>query len=69
MHFDIHRVHSPTNALFIELEKALKFTLKFTLSLLLHVLVYSHHQGAYAGAWLKLPYFPAHKMRFFSRKL
>jgi hypothetical protein len=56
VHFDIHRVHSPTNALFTKLEKALKFTLKFTLSLLLHVSVYDHHQGAYVGAWLKLYY-------------
>jgi hypothetical protein len=54
MHFDIYRVHSPTNALFIKLEKTLKFTLKFTLSSLLHVSVYDLHQGAYAGAWLKL---------------
>jgi hypothetical protein len=52
----IYSVHSPTNALFIKLEKALKFTLKFTLSLLLHVSVYDHHQGAYAGARLKLYY-------------
>jgi hypothetical protein len=50
MYFDIYRVHSPTNALFIKLEKALKLTLKFTLSLLLHVSVYGHLQGAYVGA-------------------
>jgi hypothetical protein len=54
VHFDICGVHSPTNALNIQLEKALKFTLKFTRSLLLRVSVYDRHQGAYAGAWLKL---------------
>jgi hypothetical protein len=54
VHFDIYRVRSPTNALFIKLEKALEFTLKFTLSLLLHVSVYDNLQGPYAGAWLKL---------------
>jgi hypothetical protein len=55
VHFDIYRVHSPTNALFfIILEKALKYTLKFTLTLLLHVSVYDHHQVAYVGAWLNL---------------
>ena len=48
------KVNSPTNALFIKFEKALKFTLKFTLSLLVHVSVYDHHQGAYAIEWLKL---------------
>jgi cytochrome c oxidase subunit IV len=46
VHFGIYRVHSPTNALFIKFENALKFTLKFTLSLLLHVSVYDHHQGS-----------------------
>jgi hypothetical protein len=35
-------------------KKALKLTLKFTLRLLLHISVYDHHQGVYAGAWLKL---------------
>jgi hypothetical protein len=54
VHFDIYRGHSLTNALFIKLEKALKFTLKFTLSLLLHVSVYDHPEGAYAGVCLKL---------------
>jgi len=52
--FNVIRLYSPTNALFIKFEKTLKFTLKFTLSLLLHVSVYDHHQGAYARAWLKL---------------
>jgi hypothetical protein len=52
----VYRVHSPTNALFIKPERALKFTLKFTLSLLLHVSFYDHHQGDYDGAWLKLYY-------------
>jgi hypothetical protein len=50
----IYRVHSTTNALFIRLEKALKFSLKYTQISLLHVSVYDHHQVAYAGAWLKL---------------
>ena len=30
MHFDIYKVHTPTNALFIKLDKVLKFTLKIT---------------------------------------
>jgi len=30
--FDIYKVHSPTNALFIKLDKALKFTLNITLT-------------------------------------
>jgi len=54
VHFSVIEGHSPTNALFIKFEKALKFTLKFTLSLLVHVSVYDHHQGAYAIEWLKL---------------
>jgi hypothetical protein len=54
VHSDNYRVRSPTNSLFIKLEKASKLALKFTLNLLLHVSVYDHHQGAYAGAWLKL---------------
>jgi len=29
-HFDIHKVHSPTNALFIKLDKVLKIALKIT---------------------------------------
>jgi len=32
MHFDIYKVHTPTNALFIKLDKVLKFTLKLTLN-------------------------------------
>jgi len=32
MHFDIYKVHTPTNALFIKLDKVLKFTLKRTLT-------------------------------------
>ena len=28
VHFDIYKVHTPTNALFIKLDKVLKFTLK-----------------------------------------
>jgi len=32
VYFDIYNVHTPTNALFIKLEKVLKFTLKITLT-------------------------------------
>ena len=40
-------VHSPTNALFINLVKSFKFTLKYTIISLLHVSVFNdHHQGA-----------------------
>jgi hypothetical protein len=42
-----HAVHSPTNALFIDLVKSSKFTLKYTIISLLHVSVFNdHHQGA-----------------------
>ena len=30
VHFDIYTVHTPTNALYIKLDKVLKFTLKIT---------------------------------------
>ena len=40
-------VHSPTNALFINLVKSSKFTLKYTIISLLHVSVFNdHNQGA-----------------------
>ena len=46
-HFEIYAVHSPTNALFINLVKSFKFTLKYTTISLLHVSVFNdHHQGA-----------------------
>ena len=32
VHFDIHKVHTPTNALCIKLDKVLKFTLNITLT-------------------------------------
>jgi len=32
MHFDIYKVHLPTNALFIKLDRVLKFTLQITLA-------------------------------------
>jgi len=32
LHFVIHKVHTPTNELFINLYKVLKFTLKITLT-------------------------------------
>jgi hypothetical protein len=42
-----HPVHSPTNALFINLVKSLKFTLKYTIILPLYVSVFNeHNQGA-----------------------
>jgi len=46
-HFEIHAVHSPTNASFINLVKSFKYTLKYTILSLLHVSVFNdHHQGA-----------------------
>jgi len=32
VHFDIYKLHTPTNALFIKLEQVLKFRLKSTLT-------------------------------------
>jgi len=32
LHFDVCKVHTPTNALFIKLDKVLKFTLRITLT-------------------------------------
>jgi len=47
VHFEIYVVHSPTNALFINLVKRSKFTLKYTKISLLHVSVFNDlHQGA-----------------------
>jgi len=47
VHFEIYVVHSPTNALFINLVKSFKFALKFTIiSLLLVSVSNDHHQGA-----------------------
>ena len=47
VHFEIYVVHTPTNALIINLVKSFKFTLKYTLISLLHVSVFKdHHQGA-----------------------
>ena len=44
---DIYIVHSPTNALFINLLKSFKFTLKYIIISLLHVSVFNdRHQGA-----------------------
>jgi len=48
VHLD--EVHTPTNVLFIKLDKVLKFTLQITFDLLLHVSVYGHHQGAFITA-------------------
>ena len=47
VHFEFHAVHTPTNALFINLVNSFKFTLKYTIISLLHVSVSNdHHQGA-----------------------
>ena len=47
VHFEIYVVHTPTNAVFINLVKSFKFTLKYTIMSLLHVSVFNdHHQGA-----------------------
>ena len=47
VHFEIYAVHTPTNALFINLVTSLKFTLNTTIISLLHVSVFNdHHQGA-----------------------
>jgi len=40
---NIYVVHSPTNALFINLVKSFKFTLKYTITSLLHVSVFNDH--------------------------
>ena len=49
VHFEIYVVHSPTNALFINLVKSFKFTLKYTIISLLHVSVFNdHHQRAFS---------------------
>jgi len=42
-HVTIYVVHSPTNALFINLDKLFKFTLKYTIMSLLHVSVFNDH--------------------------
>jgi len=47
VHFEIYVVHTPTNALLINLVNSFKFTLKYTIISLLHVSVFNdHHQGA-----------------------
>jgi len=47
VHFQSYVVHSPTNALFINSVKSLKFALKYTIISLLHVSVFNdNHQGA-----------------------
>ena len=43
VHFEIYAVHTPTNALFINFVKSLKFTLKYTIISLLHVSVFNDH--------------------------
>ena len=45
--FETYLAHTPTNTLFINLFKSIKFTLKYTIMSLLHVSVFNdHHQGA-----------------------
>ena len=45
--FETYAVHSPTNALFINLVKSFKLTLNHTIISLLHVSVFNdHNQGA-----------------------
>jgi len=47
VHFEIYVVHTPTNTLFINVVKSLKFTLQYTIMSLLHVSTFNdHHQGA-----------------------
>jgi len=41
VYFEIYAVHTPTNALFINLVKSFKFTLKYTIISLLHVSVFN----------------------------
>jgi len=46
VHFEIYIVHTPMNALFINLVKSFKFTLKYAIISLLHVSICNdHHQG------------------------
>ena len=40
MHFEIYVVHTPTNALFINLVNSFKFTLKYTIISLLYIYIY-----------------------------
>jgi len=43
----IYAVHTPTNALFMNLLKSFKFALKYTIISLINVSVFNdHHQGA-----------------------
>jgi len=49
VHFDICTVHTPTNALVINLN-SFKIYNKNQFDLLLHVSVYDHHQGAFTRA-------------------
>jgi len=50
VHFGIYKVHTPTNALFIKLDKVFKFCIKNPFDLLLRVSVYDYHQGAFTRA-------------------
>jgi len=46
VHFEIYIVHTPNNALFIDLVKSFKFTLKYTIISLLLSVINGHYQGA-----------------------
>jgi len=48
MHFEIYVLHTPTNALFINLVESFKFTLKYTIISLLHVSVLNDHSALHA---------------------
>ena len=50
----VYKVHTPTNALCIKLDKVLKIYIKNHFDLFLHVSVYDRHQGAFIRVWLKL---------------
>ena len=43
IHFEIYVVHTPTDALFINLVKSFKFALKYTIISLLHVSVFNDY--------------------------
>ena len=50
VHFDIYKVHTPTNALFIKPDNDFKIYIKNHFDLLLHVSVHDRHQGAFTRA-------------------
>jgi len=47
VHIELYAVHTPANALFINLAKSFRFALKYKIISLMHVSVFNdHHQGA-----------------------